>query len=451
MGASRNKRSVDAARFVAAVLVRHVRPAQRLSVALSGGVDSVALLHLLQDMQQRFAFELSAIHVNHQISPNASRWADFCAALCADWGIPLVLRRVRVANDLGAGLEAAARSARYREFAALDADWIVLGHHQDDQAETVLLNLLRGSGVRGVAAMPEVRDLDREGRRRLLRPLLGVARPHLEHYARIRGLAWIEDESNRDVEHRRNFLRHEVLPLIERRFPGCREALARSAGLAAESALLLDALGAADALHCVDTGGRLNLAAVRLLAPERAKNLLRHWLRDRGLRMPSSARLETAWEQLCGAVSETRIRIDLEGGAIRCYRGWASIEPVVSPAGCASVSWRGEAELGWGQGSVIFRRTIGEGLSIEALARNAPQLRTRRGGERMQVDWRRPHRTLKNLCQEAGIPPWLRPAMPLLWCGDDLVWIPGVGVAAGYRCAGAEPGLLPAWQREIPG
>lgn len=408
-------------------------------------MDSVVLLHLLRVLAGRLDFSLSAVHINHQISLRAEAWADFCQQLCGTWEIDLIQRRVSVGGRRGIGIEAAARAERYRAFSMVDSDWIVLGHHREDQAETVLLNLLRGSGVRGVAAMPEVRAIDGGGPR-LLRPLLGVSRRALEAYARQHNLSWVDDESNENMDLRRNFLRRGVLPLLDERFPGCRKALARAAKWAAETESLLDELAAADGSAWLDAQRRLDTRGLGQLSAARGRNLLRHWLQRADLRMPDSSRLVEIQSRLAEARPGQQIRIEIEGGVIRCYRGWASIEPRQALIPVAERIWRGESCVGWGAGRIDFHEVIGDGLSRRALAGAPVVLRMRRGGERIRLDAYRPRRSLKNLYQEAGIPPWRRSAMPLLWCGEDLVWVPGVGIAWEYRCAPDEPGVLPHWR-----
>src|SRR5882762_4676738 len=195
---------------------------KRLAVGLSGGVDSVVLLHVLK---QHPEFDLSAIHVHHGLSPNAGAWARFCRTLCARWGVPLAVRRVKVAKE-GRGPEAAAREARYRALKNIPGDAVALAHNRDDQAETVLMNLLRGAGVRGASGMPLRSCFDGK---MLLRPLLKVPRAAILAYAREQGLEWVEDESNADEALTRNFVRRRLGPLIESRFPRWRESLARAA------------------------------------------------------------------------------------------------------------------------------------------------------------------------------------------------------------------------------
>src|SRR5882762_4262151 len=221
MGSSRNSSSSELPERAAAVLAPAIFPGAHLALGLSGGVDSVALLSVLLELAPALKVSLRAVHVNHGISPNAARWAEFCTGLCARSGIALQLEAVDIGPYRNLGLEGAARRARREVFARVDADFIVLAQHRDDQAETLLLRLLRGAGARGLAAMSPLKSLA-GARSRLLRPLLAVSRAEIESYARLRGLEWVEDESNADTIRRRNFLRHQVFPLLERQFPAAR-------------------------------------------------------------------------------------------------------------------------------------------------------------------------------------------------------------------------------------
>ena len=198
----------------------------RFALGLSGGLDSVVLLHVLHALAPRFGYRLRAVHVHHGLSANADAWARHCRRLCRALGVPLSVRRVRIASRKGRGIEAAAREARQGVFTRVQADIIVLAHHLDDQAETVLLQLLRGAGLRGASAMPAVGQL---GAKRLLRPLLEVPREAIARHARAQGFEWVDDESNAQDAITRNYLRHRVAPLIAARFPRWRESLARAA------------------------------------------------------------------------------------------------------------------------------------------------------------------------------------------------------------------------------
>ena len=287
-----------------------------LCVGLSGGRDSVVLLHLLSRLG--LDRRLSAIHVHHGLSPHADAWADFCRSFCASLDVPLAVMKVRVEDDSPMGMEAAARQARYRAFATCGANWLLLAHHRNDQAETVLFNLVRGAGIVGAAGMPRERWL---GNLRLLRPLLDVPRADIEAYGIESNLAWVEDESNQDTGFSRNFLRHDVLPVLEGRFPAATACLAAAAAHFAEADTLLAELAESDWQACAD-GDRLCLAALRQLSVVRLKNLLRHRLRCLGWRMPAARRLDEFVRQLLAAGPGTRPQLLLPDGEMRVRRGY---------------------------------------------------------------------------------------------------------------------------------
>ena len=263
------------------MLAPAIFPGAHLALGLSGGVDSVALLSILLELAPALKVSLRAVHVNHGISPNAARWAEFCTGLCAKSGVTLQLETVDIGPYRNLGLEGAARRVRFEVFARVDADFIVLAQHRDDQAETLLLRLLRGAGARGLAAMSPLKSLA-GARSRLLRPLLGVSRAEIESYARLRGLEWVEDESNADTIRRRNFLRHHVFPLLERQFPAARATIARAAAHLAEARELLDEMARTDLERCSGPEG-VDARDLLQLGDARAKNLLRYWCETRGI------------------------------------------------------------------------------------------------------------------------------------------------------------------------
>ncbi|MDP1682481.1 MAG: tRNA lysidine(34) synthetase TilS [Burkholderiales bacterium] len=445
MASSKKPASSDLLQSVSDRLHAQLTPGRHVTVALSGGVDSVVLLHLLHRLQRERAFSLSAIHVNHQISPNAADWAGFCGALCAKLHVPLVVKNIRVPRRSQAGLEAAARTLRYRAFAELDTDCLLLAHHLDDQAETVLLNLLRGAGVRGAAAMPEVR---RQGEGApIVRPLLEVPRAALLAYAKRHRLAWIEDESNLDAAFTRNYLRHAVLPAIEQRFPAYRQTLTRAARHFAEADSLLDELAAID-MASVARDGQLKLALLQEYSPVRAKNLMRAYFASQGMPALDADRLDEWLRQLVGARGDSRMELGVAGLVLRRYRGEIWIEPdTPCPAADWQITWRGERELALpelgGRWSMI--PVQGEGLSVAKLGAAPMTLRLRQGGEKLKPDCGRPRKTLKHLLQEAAIPPWQRERLPLLYRGETLVAAPGIGIDCAYQAAPGEPGLWLAW------
>jgi tRNA(Ile)-lysidine synthase len=436
----------DLAGRVAAQLEDIVKPSDRLVVALSGGVDSVVLLDVVARAARQLRCRVSALHVNHQLSPNARRWEAFCRRLCRARSIPFRSARVKVRR--GDSIEAAARSARYAVFAREDCEFIVLAHHRDDQVETLLLQLLRGAGVKGLAAMPAVRKAD--GRRQkveILRPFLDATREDILQYARTRKLRWIEDESNQDIYFHRNFLRHEVLPVIARRFPAYRTTLARAAGHFADAAQVLDETAARDAAGQL-SGGSLAIAALRRLTPARARNLLRFFLAGQGVTLPNAERLEEALRQALTAKQDARVQVQMGEFEMRRFESRLHVVRALTQLPRNYVRrWRGEDEIALPElgGVLAMSLARGSGISLARLGGRPVVIRLRRGGERLQPDRRRPRRSLKNLLQEARIPPWERERLPLILCGEELVWAPGIGMDCRYQAAGAEPAVRPAW------
>lgn len=399
----------------------------------------MVLLDLLRRLSKKLRFELAALHVNHQINPAAGRWAAFCRAFCRRHGVALTVVRVPVPR--GDSLEAAARAARYRAFAALPADFVVLAHHLDDQAETVFLQLLRGAGVKGVSAMPVASRLTPS----ILRPLLEIPRSEIEAYARRRKLEWIEDDSNADPGFDRNFLRHEVMPVIARRYPSYRKTLLRASRNFAEAEQLLGELAALDAEY---TAQGLKLAAVRGLSAARAKNVLRHFLAAHGVTMPNAARLDECVRQLQQARRGTRTVIGLGGHELRCFVDELRVIPKSAALQRSFTRiWRGESRLPLPElgGTLVLKKCRGAGISLAKLTTLPVTVRLRQGGEHIKPHPKRPRRSLKNLLQESRIPPWERARLPLLFCGDELVWVAGIGVGCRFRAKRGEASLQPLW------
>ncbi len=443
MASSRKSSSADRASSPLVAAQRLLRTldlsGRKIAVGLSGGVDSTVLLHVLRSLAPCHGYALRAVHVHHGISPNADRWARYCRRVCREWGVPLSIRRVNVGSRRGKGLEEAARVARRAALTRVRADAIAFAHQLDDQAETVLLSLLRGAGVRGASGMPAVGTL---GAKLLIRPLLEVPRADLLGYARAEGLQWVEDESNRDPAYARGFLRLRVTPLLEERYPRWRQALARAAGHFAEAdALIRELAGTSEATH-------LRLEDLRNRRAPAARVLLREHLAAHGLRPPPTRRLDEMLRQLTSPAPGARMEISHDGFVLRAYRGELRLEcPRAAPVALEPVRWNGERRIALPSlgGEMRFRRVRGAGLALSKLLGHPVQLRLRRGGERLQPDSHRPRRTLKNLFQEAGVPSWRRDRLPLLFCGDDLIWVPGLGVDVRYRAAAGAAGLLPQW------
>lgn len=325
MASSRKSPSTDPSRplVVAAAencLARHVQPGDLVVLALSGGRDSLVLLEVLALLRAESAvdFRLGAVHVHHGLSPQADAWQAFCLEQCRRLAVPCECIRVEVDRNSGEGLEGAARRARQSAFAEVEADWIVLAHHRSDQAETLLFNLLRGSGVAGAAAMAE-----RHGR--LLRPWLDTDRAAIEEFVTARGLQWCEDESNADTQYARNFLRHQVMPLLIDRFPAGMQNLARASRLFAESLELLDALACLDLQESADFP--LPIERLAHLDERRAANALRYLLRRVGVQIPGEIRLKEALRQMLGAAPDRHPEIVLGRHRLKRVRGQIYLDP----------------------------------------------------------------------------------------------------------------------------
>ncbi len=416
----------------------------RVAIAFSGGVDSTVLLDAA--VRVGGASRCMALHVHHGLSANADAWLAHCDAFARERGVAFASAHVDVSRAAGLSVEAAARDARYRALDALcaqhRANTLWLAQHADDQAETVLLQLLRGAGLAGLAAMaPEYLPSGASVTR--ARPLLHLLRAQLEHYAHSRDLRWIDDESNSDTRYARNALRHDVLPALAVHFPGFRDALARTAAHAASAQRLLDDLARLD-LQTVrgEEEGALSRDALLALDDERAANLLRYWMRSLGLPAASTARLTDALRQLREIGDGHSLRVDHAGQALRSYRGqiyWETGDSA-DPADEASLvervesamTWRGESvwRLPQWRGTFVFAEAAAEAadaIPAEVLARAPLIARSRLGGERMRCVASGPSRTLKNLFQERGVPSWKRD-VPLLFAADELLFVPLIGV-----------------------
>ena len=384
--------------------------------------------------------ELTAVHVHHGLSPNADAWAEAARGFCTARGVPLDIVRVKIDRASPLGLEGAAREVRYAVYAARPEPEVALAHHRDDQAETVLLQLLRGTGLKGAAAMPERRALTPTVT--LWRPLLGMTRMELHTYAVEHGLQWIEDESNLSVKHDRNYLRHSIAPLLDARFPTWRLALGRFARHAAESDALLETLARIDGLPASREAG-LPLHAA--LPESRRVNLVRAWLASHGVPAPTERLLLEITRQAFEAAPDSRLEIPIDGYRVVRHRGELFLDS--PPSAPLDFSWQGELQVDLGErGIVDFEACEGDGIDVARLSENGWRFGDRRGGETIRLGVGGANRSLKTLLQERGIPWWWRQKIPLLFHNDALVWLPGSPVAVAYRPPAGGRGLRPAWR-----
>lgn len=412
----------------------------RWVVAFSGGADSLALLAALatvvreQPAARRVA--LRAVHVDHGINPRSSAWATHCRRQCRSLGVPLTVRRAQLARRRGASLEAEARAARYRLLgeSLRSGEVLMTAHHLDDQLETVLLQLLRGAGVAGLAAMPECA---RFARGWLLRPVLGLERAALRGWAGTAGLDWVEDDSNADERFDRNYLRRRVLPPLTARWRAAPRVVARSAAHLAEARAVLDEVATEDLRHA-GCGDALDVAALQALSPARRRNAARAWIQRQGLPLPDTRHLARVVGELCAARPDSQPCVRWEGAEIRRHRGQLhALSPQATvPADVVLPPWnwrrRRVVSLGPGCGSLALVRDPAGPLDGARLpARLA--IHWRAGGERLRTEQDGPRRTLKEVLRVRGVLPWMRERLPLVRAGEALVAVADLVVAAEYQ------------------
>jgi tRNA(Ile)-lysidine synthase len=415
---------------------------ERYIIALSGGLDSTVLAHALAADRERHGKALLAVHIDHRLQPVSGRWGEYCRELAARFGIDFVAEQVSVEAG-GSGLEAAAREARY---AALErhvapGDWLLSAHHRNDQAETLLLNLMRGSGPLGLAGIGTLTPF---GAGWLARPLIDVPRAELEAYAASQELAWLDDPSNDDLRFDRNYLRHDLLPVLERRWAGAVERIARSADLAGEAAILLDELAAIDLQELGGRATRIEVDGLLELSEARQRNLLRHAIRRAGLPLPGAARLATVVDSVLRARADAQPRVDWPGGECRRYRGRLYLMPPLGES-----EWPAEGRelaaaplpLGENMGAMRLAPGAPQGLAADIVERGLT-VRMRRGGEEIRLKGQAHTKKLKKLLQETGVVPWMRDRLPLVFAGERLVAVADLWLAAD---AASEPGAAVRW------
>ncbi len=447
------RRSSFSAAALSAVLFDELRlpRAVHLKVAYSGGLDSHVLLHALSGLRADHQFSLSAIHIDHDLQVASDEWGRQCAGVCAVLDVRYVIKRVRVGGIADEGLEAAARRARYTALAAaLEPDGILLtAHHGDDQAETVLLQLLRGTGIAGLAGMP-IQSVFGPGR--IVRPLLGFSRAALHAYALEHQLTWIEDPSNQESHLRRNFLRTEIMPGLARHWPAHASSLARTARHAAEAMELLDEVAETDLAACrhavAHSPQALSINALAGHSPAHQRNLLRYWLRRQGFLAPATSQLEEVLAQVHSTPRSRQARVCWPGTEVWRYRDLLVAMPVQqSPDPELDVTWDLRAPLDLpGVGRLHAVPIRDQGLSRARLNGKSLHIRLRSGGEMLTLPGRTHHHVLKKLLQAEGVPPWLRVRLPLFYADHELAAVADRWVCAPYLAGVGEEGLKIVWE-----
>jgi len=425
---------LDPDRVYAALLQAH--PAAQsapLCVAFSGGADSTALLGLLACVRATRG-RLRALHVDHGLQAQSAAWARACRATARALKVPFSARRLALTRGRGQSLEALARTGRYAALARelRPGEVLVTAHHLEDQLETVLLQLLRGAGLPGLAAMPAAMTL---GRGVLVRPLLAVRHAQLRAWAQERGLSFIEDPSNRDETPDRNYLRHRVLPAILSRWPGAAGTVARAARHIAQAQQLLDELAAADAARAAD-GAALAVTALRALPRARRGNALRWWIGQAGYTVPDSRRLEEIAVTLLAARPGANPRVSWGAAQVQRHAGRLTLAAVGSVVPPYELAWAPQRSarltLPPGAGQLELVDSAQGVIDVAALPGRLV-VRTRRGGERLRPRAGGPSRALKSLLQKEAVALHEREVLPLLYAGEALVAVADLWVDARWQ------------------
>ena len=430
-----------------AVLAELAGKPDRLIVAYSGGLDSTVLLHALASSRDSHKLPVLAVYVDHGLQDESAAWSEQCESFASSLAIEFIGMSVDVRDDAGQGLEAAAREARYGALRSVvrAGDWLVSAHHKDDQAETLLLNLMRGSGPAGLAGIGEIRPFAAGW---LVRPILDVSRASLRNYAQSQDLAWIDDPSNEDRQFDRNYLRHEVMPRLEARWPDVANRLKRSSLLAGEASQLLDQLADADFGSLGGRADRLSLDGLRELPAERQRNVLRYVVRELGLPSPPATTLRSVIMELIPARDDAQPVVKWPGAEIRRYRDSVYL---LSADAAQNADALGADTAGLGRSCNSLALGLGElklepgapsGLAESVVAKGL-QVRYRSGGEQIKPLGHSHTKKLKKLLQEEGIVPWMRERLPLLYSEGELVAVADLWIADD---AASEPGIAIRWQ-----
>lgn len=452
---SRGKRAFSPA-LLLDVLSRLPRT-ERFLIGYSGGCDSTVLVHAMATVRERLApIDVLAVHIDHGLHRDSVSWARHCLATCNTLGMPCVTQRVDVTAVVRGqtGLEAAAREVRYAALQALmkAGDILLTAHHQDDQAETLVLQLLRGAGAAGLAAMPVLRPF---GRGLLARPLLSFSRLALRDYASRYDLYWVEDPSNLDLAYDRNYVRHTVMEPLRQRWPRVSAVFERVARQQAEFAALADALAASDILTCRIEGGGVNtlsVAALRRLPVTRCRNVLRHWLKSLRLSVPTVSQMERVINDALGADEDRTPHVRWPGTELRRYRDALYAMPPQSPHDASQVIiWNIDRPLTLPSelGVLEAVKVEGRGISHEILNGRNMIVRFRRGGETIHPSGRRENHVLKKLFQERGIPPWERSCIPLVYLEGKLIAVADYWLDASVVASEGQVGWVLTWRRDL--
>jgi tRNA(Ile)-lysidine synthase len=400
--------------------------ARSIWLAYSGGVDSHVLLHLIANAKPAFQ-SLDVVHVDHGLQQQSSMWSQHCQAICEQLGLNFHLINVDITDINELGIEAAARQARYSAIQALLPNDAVLltAQHQDDQAETLLLQLLRGAGPKGLAAMAYSSEM---GGLKIIRPLLAVSQDAILAYAEHHQLDWIDDPSNQNTDLNRNYIRHQLWPLITQRWPSAAKTLTRSSQLCAESDALLMELGQDD-LQQILSHQAIDISQLQRLSAARQRNCLRFYIQQQALPLPSETILQQIIDCVCNAAEDASPYVEWQQCEARRYQGLLYIQPQSnSPFTQTAYSINSTHDLRLNKQQYLCWQASKKGIKADLITQGLT-VRFRQGGEKIKLAGKTHHQSLKKLFQQWQVPPWQRERTPLLYNGDELIAVVGYAIA----------------------
>lgn len=410
----------------------HIETTKTIYVAFSGGIDSTVLLHATRDICQQTQHVLKAVHVNHHIHIDSLVWAQHCKAVCESINLEIINLDVNVAQFSQHGIEGSAREARYQAFESCltEDDVLLTAHHADDQMETVLQQLFRGAGVHGLAACARKRAL---GLAELVRPFLDVSRAQIEFFAQQENLQWIEDPSNQSCDHDRNYLRHKVMPLLHARWHNLHDIAGRVTQWQSEAATLLDQVADTDLDNMMDSERRLDISAMSELDYLRKKNLLRRWIRIQQCNVPNSEILARIVHEVMQSRDDGQACVRWQNNEIRKFRHKLYLlANVATHDSSHSYSWNLNQTLDLPNLNLMltYQALVDFGVNVSEI--NQLEVRFRQGGEVIRPRGRGCQKDLKSLFQEAGVEPWQRDRIPLLFHNNQLIFVWRYWIHEGY-------------------
>jgi len=417
-------------------------------IAYSGGLDSHVLLHMLASIQNEINPKVVAVHINHGISSDADSWVKHCQKVCEDHSIEFQTFSVDLSQKSDKGTEAFAREKRYEVLGGLmnSHDLLLTAHHMDDQLETILLQLMRGSGPDGLVGMPQAREFSKGI---LLRLLLDYSREQIHKYALSESLSWVEDESNKSNKYDRNFLRNRIIPELLTRWPGALKTAQRAAKHQAEARSLINEVSNSDLdLICESKYTKVDLSVFDNLSSIRKKNVLRAWIKINKLDMPDAQIIEKIITEVIHANADRNPCIKWKGGEIRRYRGYLYIMNSLSVHDVEmSKTWNLEGSLKLTSGYLRAVSGKGNGIKKAMLSDDTVEIRYRQGGEQIKPSGRVETHDLKKLFQDQGILPWLRDRVPLIYYENELIAVADLWVASKYAATETEVAWQIIWER----